>query len=628
MYQGEPLYYYYEDTAPGDAKGQGLEDIWFAASPATVMLGGNQGFGNFLVGPGGLTLYVFLEDEEAESYCYEECIHAWPPLLVNSDQTPLVGQGIPGFVGTTQREDGAVQVTYNGAPLYFFYEDEAPGDTNGNGSKEVWYVAVPEAAAEPIQVGVELVAEGLSAPIALIPTNDGTGRMLLADQAGLIHVLMPDGSMLGQPFLDLTSQIVPLDPNYDERGILGLAVHPAFANNGRFYVYYSAPLRPEAPPNWNTTSTIAEFLVSPNDPNVADPTSQRILLQIDKPQMNHNAGQIAFGPDGYLYIPIGDGGGANDTDEGHTPNLGNGQDTSNLLGSILRIDINNGSPYAIPPDNPFVGDDSIPDEIFAYGLRNPFRIAFDIRGDGSLYASDAGQNLFEEVDLITAGGNYGWNIKEGTHCFDPNNPTQPPATCDTTGARGEPLIDPIIQHDHRTGVVVVGGYVYRGSAIPELSGQYVFGDYSRLSNVPSGVLMTALPSTDGTLWNWTPLEVVNGEDGGLGAYLLSFGQDPDGEIYVLTTEMSGPTGNTGKVWRLIPAREVPAPVATVEVTAVPSVPPTATPISVTATFTTTPAPTAEVTTAPTAEATPEITEVPTTEVTPPTEPTAEVTAGS
>jgi glucose/arabinose dehydrogenase len=170
--------------------------------------------------------------------------------------------------------------------------------------------------------------------------------------------------------------------------------------------------------------------VSDAGANQADPASERIVLEVDQPQSNHNAGQIAFGPDGYLYIPLGDGGAANDVAVGHSPQ-GNGQDTSNILGSILRIDVDNGDPYGIPADNPFVGDDNIPDEIFAYGFRNPYRIAFDRGGDQSLFVSDAGQDQWEEVDIVTIGGNYGWNIKEGTHCFDPNNPGISPAECPT-----------------------------------------------------------------------------------------------------------------------------------------------------------------------------------------------------
>ena len=562
-YRGEPLYFYFEDAAPGDANGHGAEDVWYAANPATVMLGGNQGIGNFLVGPGGMTLYIFLEDHENESYCYDECVRAWPPLLAREGETPVAGEGVTGALTTIEREDGAMQVAYNGWPLYFFYHDEAVGDATGNAAKNVWYVATPDVgeAVSTIPVGLELVAEGLTAPIAIVPTNDGTDRMLIADLAGTIRVLGADGVMLEQPFLDLTGQIPELDPGYDERGLLGLALHPDYANNGRIFVFYSIPLRPEAPPDWDHTNVLGEVQVSPDDPNVADLGTLRVLLYMDQPQMNHNAGQIVFGPDGYLYVPLGDGGGGNDIDIGHTPDIGNGQDTSNLHGSIFRLDVNGEQPYAIPPDNPFVGEDSVLDEIYAYGLRNPFRITFDMGGDNALYAGDAGQELYEEVDIITAGGNYGWRIKEGTHCFDPENPEQPPAECADTGAMGEPLIDPVIEYTHRVGVVVVGGYVYRGAAIPELEGWYVFGDYAALPGQPTGVLMASQPGGEG-LWPITPLEAHTApaegegeehEAPGIGAYLLSFGQGADGELYVLTTQNSGPVGDTGKVWKIVPA---------------------------------------------------------------------------
>src|SRR5215216_4178640 len=218
-----------------------------------------------------------------------------------------------------------------------------------------------------------MVADGLTAPFDLVSANDGTGRLFIVDQAGMIRILSPEGDLMPDPFLDLSGLIVPLKQDYDERGVLGLAFHPDFANNGRVFVYYTAPLRAEAPADWDHTNVVAEVSVSPDNPNVADLGTLKTVLQIDQPQFNHDSGHITFGPDGFLYFPIGDGGGANDTDMGHTPDLGNGQDTTNLHGSILRIDVN-GDPgtYAIPPDNPFAGQDGMAQEIYAYGFRNPF----------------------------------------------------------------------------------------------------------------------------------------------------------------------------------------------------------------------------------------------------------------
>jgi glucose/arabinose dehydrogenase len=282
---------------------------------------------------------------------------------------------------------------------------------------------------------------------------------------------------------------------------------------------------------------------------VADLASLKTVLQMDQPQFNHNAGHITFGPDGYLYVPIGDGGGANDNEMGHTPDLGNGQDLTNLHGSILRIDVN-GDPgsYAIPADNPFG------DEIFAYGFRNPYHISFDRGGDNALFAADAGQDLYEEVSIVTAGGNYGWNIKEGAHCFDPNNPEQPPEECASTGADGEPLIDPIIEYGHDIGKVVVGGYVYRGSALPDLEGYYIFGDYTASEEfAPDGTLFWAEESDEGAMWEWGELHVAGMDNERLGAYVLGIGQDENGELYVMTSRSMAPSGETGQVWRLVPA---------------------------------------------------------------------------
>lgn len=400
-------------------------------------------------------------------------------------------------------------------------------------------------------VGLELVVEGLTSPVVLTSAGDDSGRLFIVDQAGTIRILDEQGQLLEQAFLDLTTQMVPLMPDYDERGVLGLAFHPDYANNGRFFVYYTGPLMDDAPAGWDHSNIVAEFTVSADDPNLADLGTQRIILRINQPQFNHDAGQITFGPDGYLYVPIGDGGGGNDTDVGHTPEIGNAQDLSNLHGSILRLDVDGDFPYVIPSDNPFVGDDGMADEIYAYGLRNPFGLFFDTGGNNELYVADAGQELYEEIDVITAGGNYGWNIKEGLHCFDPDNPEQAPESCETTGANGEALIDPIIEYGHDKGIVVVGGIVYRGSAIPDLEGHLIFGSYAESFDSSEGLLFTAEGS--GEMWTMSDLQVAGNEGNGIGAYLLSLGRDDAGEIYLLTTQNFGPTGETGKVWRMVPS---------------------------------------------------------------------------
>jgi glucose/arabinose dehydrogenase len=409
---------------------------------------------------------------------------------------------------------------------------------------------------EEIGIGLELVADNLTAPVALVSPEDGTGRRFIVDQIGVIKILTADGQILQEPFLNLSSKIISLTPQYDERGLLGLAFHPNFSKNGRFFVYYSAPLRPQAPNNWDVTSTISEFKVSQGNPNITNMSSERILLQVDKPQSNHNAGQIAFGPDGYLYIPIGDGGRADDVGIGHPP-PGNGQNISTLLGKILRIDVDNGDPYGIPPDNPFVGKDGL-DEIFAYGLRNPFRIAFDAGGNHSLFESDAGQNSWEEVNIVTKGSNYGWNIKEGTHCFDPNNPNLAPESCLNVSASGQLLIDPIIEYANAgqpggLGIAIIGGSVYRGNSLPQFNGTYIFGDFSKGFTEGNGSLFVARqPPAGEKMWSVKELRVASHENGRIGAYVRSFGQDTDNEMYVMTSQNLGPSGNTGKVFKIKP----------------------------------------------------------------------------
>ncbi|MBI2856693.1 MAG: PQQ-dependent sugar dehydrogenase [Chloroflexi bacterium] len=415
--------------------------------------------------------------------------------------------------------------------------------------------AASSSAPTPDSVKLQLVADGLVSPVGLVPSPDGSGRLFVVDQVGLIWILAPGATRLGEPFLDLRPRMVTLNPGFDERGLLGLAFHPSFSTNGRFFVYYSAPLRTNGPPGWNHTSHISEFKAMAGDPNKADPLSERIVLQVDEPQVNHNAGQIIFGPDGFLYIPLGDGGGANDVGLGHPP-IGNGQDTSTLLGSILRIDVDGGEPYGIPADNPFVGKEGRA-EIYAFGLRNPFRIAFDSGGAHELFAADVGQNLREEVDIITKGGNYGWNIKEATLCFDPTSPSRPRPACPEVDAAGRPLIGPIIEYGNikvgGIGQAVIGGFVYRGTALPAFNGAYIFGDFSASANAPDGRLFVATrPPTPGQMWPMKELRVVTNVSGRLDTFLKSFGQDASGEIYVLTSDIGGPTGNTGMVLKIVP----------------------------------------------------------------------------
>ncbi len=286
-----------------------------------------------------------------------------------------------------------------------------------------------------ITISLDEVATGLTSPVMLTHAGDGSGRLFVVDQAGQIRII-ENGTLLPTPFLDLTSKIPTLNAAFDERGLLGLAFHPDYETNGRFFVRYSAPRtgdpdEPCADPGNFVPGCykeiLAEYAVS-GDPNVADPSSEIILFSIDEPQFNHNAGHVAFGPDGYLYFSLGDGGGAHDGLADSPPSRGpegNGQNRETALGSLLRIDVDGASPYAIPPDNPFVSGPGL-DEIFAYGFRNPYRFSFD-DDKNDLFVADVGQALFEEIDIVAKGGNYGWVIREGFHCFDPFNPSVPRA---------------------------------------------------------------------------------------------------------------------------------------------------------------------------------------------------------
>lgn len=420
-------------------------------------------------------------------------------------------------------------------------------------------IAPPE---EPTQsIDLVLVAENLVSPVGLVSSPDDTGNLFVIDQVGKVRIIDEMGNLLEQPFLDVIDRMVSLSANYDERGLLGLAFHPDYSINGRLFVYYTAPPNAGGPgEGWNNISRISEFTVSASNPNQVDPGSEKIILEIDQPQGNHEGGTIAFGPaDNYLYISIGDGGAANDVAPGHVEDWydvnegGNGQDIeANLLGNILRIDVDGGVPYGIPVDNPFVGSAGL-DEIYAYGFRNPFRFSFDMAEDHRLFAGDAGQNLWEEISVVESGGNYGWNVKEGTHCFDASNNENVLSSCPTRDVYGNELIDPVIEMKNAsnpeggTTVTIIGGYVYRGESIPELSGQYVFGSFSK-DFEPTGEVFVANPVGTG-LWEFEELEFKS-TPGDIGHYLKGFGQDLNGEIYLAVSDNLGPQGNTGRIFKI------------------------------------------------------------------------------
>ena len=416
-------------------------------------------------------------------------------------------------------------------------------------------------------VDVQLVADNFVSPLGVVAVPDNSNRLFVIDQVGKVWIIDANGNTLTTPFIDVSSRLVTLSSRYDERGLLGFAFHPNYQTNGKFYVYYQLPPRtggPTSTTTWNNLSRISEFRVSTSDANMADMSTERILFDLDDPQSNHNGGTLAFGADGYLYISIGDGGAANDVAPGHVEDWytfnagGNGQDVeANLFGNILRIDVNSGSPYGIPADNPFVGKTGR-DEIYAYGFRNPYRFSFDMGGSNQLFAGDAGQSRYEEVDLVVKGGNYGWNVKEGTECFNAAHNLEEVATCPNKDILGNKLIDPIIQVNNwlnpegGRATTVIGGNVYRGTAIPGLDGKYIFGTFSQTPTAANGELFVARPAGKG-FWPYQEINLAS-HPGDIGYYLKGFGQDNAGEIYLTVSSILGPTGTTGRVLKLVPAQ--------------------------------------------------------------------------
>ena len=340
-------------------------------------------------------------------------------------------------------------------------------------------------------------------PILLTHFGDGSNRIVVPTQQGVIHVFPnDDDATKTEIFLDITDRVRYLDKQ-NEEGLLGLAFHPKFKQNGELFVFYTDKKAKMA-------NVVSRFRVSKTDPKKADPASEEEIIRFEKPFWNHDGGTIAFGPDGYLYITHGDGGNGNDPFE-------NGQNLKTLLGKVLRLDIDhkaNGQNYAIPKDNPFVGTDAAP-EIWAYGLRNVWRMAFD-RGTGELWAGDVGQNLYEEINILKSGGNYGWNVREALHPF---------------GKKGvdvnAKMIDPIWEYHHDIGKSITGGVVYRGKKLTELTGSYLYADY-----VSSHVWALTYDAKLGRV-------IANREIQSAGVPILSFGEDQDGEAYLLTFTQSG-----------------------------------------------------------------------------------------
>ena len=471
--------------------------------------------------------------------------------------------------------------------------------TAGSGAFAQQPVPLPDPIPAPIprsdaRVALETVMTGLVSPVAAAVAPGERRHLYVADQVGQvwrIHTAVrgDDGDAHGdkehddddrsgrgvgaqQPelFLDVRSLLISplgLGPTrFDERGLLGIAFHPQFRHNGLFYTFTSQPAR--ANPDFSTMpegvapncqSVVTEWRVKRpgKGRSAVDLSSARELMRIDKPQFNHNGGALAFGADHMLYVSLGDGGGADDEGVGHAPE-GNAQSLApgNVLGKLLRIDplgrnAANGN-YGIPPDNPFVGKPGA-DEIFAYGFRNPFRMSID--RDGRIIVGDVGQNAIEEVDVVTAGGNYGWRIKEGSFLFDTAGPSAPGFVFADSPGLPATLVDPIAQYDHAdsadgpvTRVAVIGGYVYRGDRLRGLRGQYVFGDYAgRGAPSPQGHLFVM--GRNNRIENLVP---TNRDPFDLA--VLGFGQDARGELYVLANDSGTLLGQTGVVMKMVRGR--------------------------------------------------------------------------
>jgi glucose/arabinose dehydrogenase len=371
-----------------------------------------------------------------------------------------------------------------------------PPSPEPTASSETPTESAPEPTVPPTAVSsitlAPIVTEGLSRPLYL--THAGDGRLFVVEKRGTV-VIVEAGNLLAEPFLDIRDRV---DADSSERGLLSVAFHPDYGENGRFFVNYT---------NRDGATVISSFTVT-DDPNRADPASEIILLTIPQPYPNHNGGQLQFGPDGYLYVGMGDGGAGGDPHN-------HGQNAGTLLGALLRLDVDqqgNGANYGIPADNPYINDDSKRNEIWAIGVRNPWRFSFD-RATQDFYMADVGQGEWEEVNFVAAGSgngvNYGWNIMEGTHCYGRSD-------CDSTD-----LILPVYEYGHENGrCSVTGGYVYRGSQFPALNGLYFFGDYCS-----GDVWSLVTPNGATTLVYQSNMS------------LASFGEDVNGELYVV--DMNG-----------------------------------------------------------------------------------------
>jgi len=435
----------------------------------------------------------------------------------------ITSAGILGVAGCSAPSDGTT-----------------PNPTAGNG---------PPTTATPIQgdndltIALEQVATGLVSPTNLVVTPEGTRYVM--DQVGAAFRLGENG-LLAEPFLDLRDRVL-VTP---ERGLLGMAFHPNFPDDNRFFVRYSAPSRPGTPSDYSHTEILAEIETT-SDGTQPRMDTERTLIEFPSPTIFHQSGTIAFGPDDYLYVTMGEG----------TVKRFSQDVESNLLGGIHRIDVDSETddkPYGIPDDNPLVGKRGR-DEYYAWGLRNPWRMSFN---DGQLIAGDVGEGRWEEVDVIEKGRNYGWPYREGAHCTGWNDTLREGEHCgvDPDTIPGDEFTDPVIEFPHRgdgtlVGTAIIAGYIYGRDDIPGIQGKYLFSNYTRTLEQPRGQLFAADPTDDG-MWPTAKLTIQNGPNGEPQRVINSMGRDAEGHIYLLAVAVSDKSNRfdatAGEVYRIVP----------------------------------------------------------------------------
>jgi glucose/arabinose dehydrogenase len=369
------------------------------------------------------------------------------------------------------------------------------------------------------------VTGGIQAPTSM--AFPAANKAWITEQTGKVR-LIKDGKLTDVVVIDLKNKMLKVNAGYEERGLLNITLSPQFNANGKFYVFYSrrtTAINPDNKRRFDHTDVVAEYKMLPNS-DLADTTSARIILALDKPDGNHDGSGIVFGADGYLYVSFGDGGGQHDQ---HGP-IGNGQRMDTWLGKLLRINVNVDSTYSVPKDNPFVGKAGVKPEIWCYGFRNPYRITLD-KASKQIFIGEVGQDTWEEVDIAQKGANYGWRLVEGNHCHNP-------ATgCDFTG-----LTPPITEYHHSEGVSVIGGYVYNGKDVPAIKGKYIFGDWTG----PIWYLQKA-----GDKWLRGKVTMTNFPPGGK---ITGWGEDQAGEQYYLINSEAGPGpagSTTGSIYKIV-----------------------------------------------------------------------------